>query len=56
MHCIILIWLIYPLDHIHAEPKLEIQEEQNLGECGGSHVTSYVDTNLALDQAKPRCI
>jgi hypothetical protein len=24
MHCTILIWLIYLLDHVHAEPKSEI--------------------------------
>jgi hypothetical protein len=28
MHCTILIRLIYPLDHVHVEPKSEIQVEQ----------------------------
>jgi hypothetical protein len=38
----------------HAELKAEIQEEQSLGEYGGPQATSCVDTNLALDQGKPR--
>jgi hypothetical protein len=53
MHCTILIWLIYPLDHVHVEPKSEIQKEQSLGECGGPQVTSCMYTNLTLDQDKP---
>jgi hypothetical protein len=35
---------------------LEIQEEQSSGEYGCPQVTSCVDTNLVLDQAKPQCI
>jgi hypothetical protein len=53
MHCTILIWLIYPIDHVHVEPKSEIQEEQSLGECECPQAISCVDTNLALDQGKP---
>jgi hypothetical protein len=53
MHCTILIWLIYPLDHVHVEPKSEIQKGQSLGECGGPQVTSCMYTNLTLDQDKP---
>jgi hypothetical protein len=60
MHCIIMIlahkWLIYPLGHVYAEPKLEVQVEQVQKEHGGPQATSYVDTNLALDQGKPWCI
>jgi hypothetical protein len=51
MHCIMLtlaqIWLIYPLGHVYAELKLEVQAEQ-------AEVEAI--TNLALDQGKPQCI
>jgi hypothetical protein len=40
----------------YAEPKLEIQEEKVQKEYGGPQVTSYMDTNIALEQGKPRCI
>jgi hypothetical protein len=40
----------------HTEPKSEVQEEQSSVEYGGPQATSCVDTNLALDQGKPRCI
>jgi hypothetical protein len=56
MCCTILIWLIYPLDHVHAEPKSVIQDEQSLGECSGTQAISCVDTNLALNQYKPQSI
>jgi hypothetical protein len=42
MHCTILICLIYPLDHVHAKPKAEIQVARIL--------------TFALDQGKPWCI
>jgi hypothetical protein len=57
MHCIMSIsahvcaYAIY-----HVEPESKIQEEQSSGEYGGPQATSCVDTNLALDQGKPRCI
>jgi hypothetical protein len=44
------------LDCALAEPESGIPEEQSLGEYGGSQAISCVDTNLALDQGKPRCI
>jgi hypothetical protein len=40
----------------HAEPKPEIQEEQVQWMFGGPQASSGEDTNLALDQGKPRCI
>jgi hypothetical protein len=46
----------YTLDCALAEPESGIPEEQSLGEYGGSQAISCVDTNLALDQGKPRCI
>jgi hypothetical protein len=39
----------------HVEPKSEIQGSKSVS-CGGPQAISYVDTNLALDQGKPRCI
>jgi hypothetical protein len=44
------------LDCALAELESKIQEEQSLGEFGCPQATSYVDTNLALDQGKPWCI
>jgi hypothetical protein len=40
----------------YAEPKSKIQEEKVQKEYGGPQVTSCVDTNIALEQGKPRCI
>jgi hypothetical protein len=40
----------------HAEQKLEVQVEQVQKAYGCPQVTSCVDTNLALDQGKPRYI
>jgi hypothetical protein len=40
----------------HAEPESEIQAEQVRWVFGGPQVSSSEDTNLALDQGKPRCI
>jgi hypothetical protein len=39
--------LFYVLDQVHAEPKFEVQAEQDQVEA---------ITHLALDQAKSRCI
>jgi hypothetical protein len=51
------VWLIYSmLDCALTKPELEIQEEQSSGEYGGPQATIFVDTNLALDQGKPRYI
>jgi hypothetical protein len=44
------------LDCALTKPELEIQEEQSSGEYGGPQATIFVDTNLALDQGKPRYI
>jgi hypothetical protein len=56
MHCTILIWLIYLLDHIHAEPKSEIRVEQIqrsvvVHKRGVARILTFT-----LDQGKPRCI
>jgi hypothetical protein len=40
----------------HAEPESEIQAEQVQRLFGGPQASSGEDTNLALDQGKPRCI
>jgi hypothetical protein len=51
IHGIIMIlahtWLIYPLGHVYAEPKPEVQAEQ---------AQVKASTNLDWDQGKPRCI
>jgi hypothetical protein len=46
----------YTLDCVLAEPESKIQEERSLVQYSGPQVTSCVDTKLALDQGKPRCI
>jgi hypothetical protein len=40
----------------HTEPKPEIQVKQVQWMFGGPQASSGEDTNLALDQGKPRCI
>jgi hypothetical protein len=40
----------------HTEPKTEIQVVQVQWRIGGPQASSGEDTNLALDQGKPRCI
>jgi hypothetical protein len=47
---------MHTLDHVQAEPKLEVQEEHVQKEHGGPQATSCVDTNIAVEQSKPRCI
>jgi hypothetical protein len=45
--------------YIYARPtklKIEIQAEQVQWVFGGPQASSGKDTNLALDQDKPRCI
>jgi hypothetical protein len=40
----------------HAEPEAEVQKGSKTKECSEVQVSSGKDTNLALDQGKPRCI
>jgi hypothetical protein len=40
----------------HMEPKSGIQAEQAQGVFGGPQASNGEDTNLALDQGKPRYI
>jgi hypothetical protein len=47
---------MHTLDHVQEEPKSGVQEEQVSEVFEGPQATSYVDTNLPLDQGKPRCI
>jgi hypothetical protein len=57
MHCTMLVLAnLYLCTLDHVESKSEIQVEQVQKEYGGTQATSCVDTNLALDQGKPRCI
>jgi hypothetical protein len=44
------------LDCALVEPESEIQKEQSSGEYGGPQATCCVDTNIAFEQGKPRCI
>jgi hypothetical protein len=44
---------MHTLDHVQAEPKLEVQEEHVQKEHGGPQATSCVDTNIAVEQSKP---
>jgi hypothetical protein len=44
----------YTIDHV--EPKMKIQAEQVQRVFEGSQVSSDEDTNLELNQGKPRCI
>jgi hypothetical protein len=39
-----------------AEPEAEVQKEQVQWMFGGPQASSGEDTNLVLDQDKPRCI
>jgi hypothetical protein len=40
----------------HVEPESEFQAEQVRWVFGGTQASSGKDTNLAMDQGKPRCI
>jgi hypothetical protein len=44
----------YAIDHV--EPNTEIQTEQVQRVLEGPQVSSDEDTNLELNQSKPRCI
>jgi hypothetical protein len=44
------------IDIDRAESKMEVQVEQVQKVYGGPQATSCMDTNLDLDQGKPRCI
>jgi hypothetical protein len=56
MHCTILICLIYLLDHIHAEPKSEIQVEQIRRSVVVRKHQVLMILTFALNQGKPRYI
>jgi hypothetical protein len=51
MHCNIMslahVWLIFPIDHVYAEPELEEPMEQ-------AQVEDL--TNVVLNEGKPQCI
>jgi hypothetical protein len=40
----------HTLDHVQAEPELEVQKEQVPEMFKGPQATSYVDTNIAVEQ------
>jgi hypothetical protein len=44
------------LDHVHAEPKLEVHEEQVLEVFERPQAIRCVDTNIAFEQGKPQYI
>jgi hypothetical protein len=54
MHCTSLVIFAYAIDHM--EPKTEIQAEQVQRVLEGPQASSDEDTNLELNQGKPRCI
>jgi hypothetical protein len=59
MHCTNLIsahLYSYMLDCVPAEPGSEFQEEQSLGEYGGSQATSCVDTTYLWIKASPSAL
>jgi hypothetical protein len=56
MHCTILIVTIFAYTIDHMEPKTEIQAEQVQWVLEGPQASSSEDTNLELNQGKPRCI
>jgi hypothetical protein len=47
---------MHTLDHVQAEPETEIQEKQAPKVFEGLQVSSVVNTNIAFEQGKPRCI
>jgi hypothetical protein len=47
---------MHTIDIDRLEPKTEVQVEHVRKVYGGPQVTSCEDTNLTLDQGKPRCI
>jgi hypothetical protein len=47
---------MHVLDHVQVEPESEIQEEQAPEEFEGPQAPSVVNTNIAFEQGKPRCI
>jgi hypothetical protein len=56
MHCTILIVTIFAYMIDHVEMKTEIQVEQVQRVLEGPQASSGKDTNLELNQGKPRCI
>jgi hypothetical protein len=47
---------MHTVDHVQAEPELGVQKEQVSEVSESPQATSCMDTNLALDKDKPRCI
>jgi hypothetical protein len=57
MHCTFLSWLIFMYIRVdQAEPKSEIQANQVRKEYDDSQAPSCMDTNLDMNQHKPRYI
>jgi hypothetical protein len=56
MHLLILAHVYMHIRVDHAEPKSEIRAEKVQMVFGGPQDSSGEDTNVALDQGKPRCI
>jgi hypothetical protein len=56
MYCTILIVTIfaYMIDHVELKTKIQAKQVQRVFE--GLQVSSGEDTNLELNQGKPRCI
>jgi hypothetical protein len=44
------------LDHVQTEQESEVWEEQVPEMFGDSQASGGEDTNIALEQGKPRCI
>jgi hypothetical protein len=47
---------MHMLDHVRAEPELEVQEEQVSEVFEGPQASSFMDSNIFREQDKPRCI
>jgi hypothetical protein len=47
---------MHALYHVQAEPESGVQEEQVSEVFEDPQATSCVDTNIAFEQGKPRCI
>jgi hypothetical protein len=56
MHCTILIMTIFAYTIDHVEPKTKIQAEQIQWVFERTQASSDENTNLELNQGKPRCI
>jgi hypothetical protein len=47
---------MHMLDHVQAEPNSEVQEQQVPEVFDSPHATSCMNTNIAFEQGKSRCI